>query len=104
MAERLQTAAELAEAIRTVAQPPSATEMDLMIGVEELIRPFLGPGVSLSRYGQATKLGGIKDALHGNVIIEYERPGKLSKRGGYSTARGAGLISGPRAMPGGRGN
>jgi hypothetical protein len=82
MAERLQTAAELAEAIRHVAKHPSATEMDLVVGVEELIRPFLGPGVSLSRYGQATKLAGIKDALHGNVIIEYERPGKLAKEPG----------------------
>lgn len=82
MPERLQTPAQLAEAIRHVAKHPSATEMDLVVGVEELIRPFLGPGVSLSRYGQATKLGGIKDALHGNLIIEYERPGKLSRRAG----------------------
>lgn len=82
MAQDIQTAAELADAIRRVAAHSSATEMDLVVGVEELIRPFLGAGVSLSRYGQATKLGGIKDALHGNLIIEYERPGKLSKRAG----------------------
>lgn len=78
----MQSTGQLAEAIRRVAERPSATEMDLVVGVEELIRPFLGQGVTLSRYGHATKLRGITDALHGNVIIEYERPGKLAKPGG----------------------
>jgi len=78
-----QTAADLAEAVCRVAETPTS-ELDLQIGIEKLLDPFLQkvPGVTLDHYGDATKLGGIKDALHGNLIIEYERPGKLSKRAG----------------------
>ena len=82
----MRSPAEIADAIRHVATHPSATEMDLMVGVEELIRPLLGAGVSRSRYGHSTKLGGIKDALHGQLIIEYERPGKLKTKAGFREA------------------
>ena len=83
MPEHLRTGAELADAIRRVAEH-AGSEMGLQVEVEKLLDPFLPkvPGVTLDRYGHATKLGGIKDALHGNLIIEYERPGKLSKRAG----------------------
>lgn len=84
----MRSPAEIAEAIRRVATHSSATEMDLMVGIEEIIRPLLGPGVSLSRYQQSTRLGGIKDALHGQLIIEYERPGKLKTTAGYKEAVG----------------
>jgi len=80
--------AEISDAIRKVATHPGATEMDLMVGVEALIRPILGEGVSLSRYNESTRLGGIKDALHGKLIIEYERPGKLKTKRGYNEAVG----------------
>src|SRR5712692_1619813 len=74
---------QLAEAIRHTADD-AESEMDLQVKVEKLLDPFLPkiPGATLDRYGHATKLGGIKDALHGNLIIEYERPGKLAKRAG----------------------
>ncbi len=76
MPERLQSATDLADAIRRVADR-AGSEMELQIEIEKLLDPFLPkiPGVTLDHYGHATKLGGIKDALHGNVIIEYERPG-----------------------------
>lgn len=79
----------LAEAILHVADD-AESEMDLQIKVEKLLDPFLPkiPGTTLDRYGHATKLGGIKDALHGNLIIEYERPGKLSKRAGLEECLG----------------
>lgn len=79
----------LAEAIRHVADSAD-TEMDLQVKVEKLLDPFLPkvPGATLDRYGHATKLGGIKDALHGNLIIEYERPGKLAKRAGLEECLG----------------
>lgn len=50
----------LADSILRLAQHQSATEMDLMIGFEELIRPHLGVEITVSRYSQATRLGGIK--------------------------------------------
>lgn len=89
MSAPLHTAAQLAEAIRRVAEHASS-EMDLQVGVEKVLDPFLPkvPGVTLDHYGHATKLGGIKDALHGNLIIEYERPGKLAKRAGLEEAVG----------------
>jgi hypothetical protein len=80
--------AALANSILSLAQHQSATEMDLLVGFEELIRPLLGTGVTLARYSQATKLGGIKDALHGGIVIEYERPGKLKRRAGLEEAIG----------------
>jgi SAM-dependent methyltransferase len=80
---------QLAEAIRHVADS-AESEMDLQVKVEKLLDPFLPkiPGATLDRYGHATKLGGIKDALHGNLIIEYERPGKLAKRAGLDECLG----------------
>src|SRR5712692_9659756 len=62
---------KLAHTIRRVADD-AESEMDLQVKVEKLLDPFLPkiPGATLDRYGHATKLGGIKDALHGNLIIE----------------------------------
>lgn len=83
MPSELESSQQLAEAIRRVADA-AESEMDLQVKVEKLLGPFLPtiPGATLDRYGHATKLGGIKDALHGNLIIEYERPGKLARQAG----------------------
>lgn len=89
MPEPLQSSSELADAIRRVALQ-AHTEEDLRIGIEKLLDPFIerirGVRRSPSQYEHATSLGGIADALHGNVIIEYERPGKLAKRAGLAEA------------------
>lgn len=89
MPEPPQTSAELADAIRRVAIQ-AHTEEDLKIGIEKLLDPFIerirGVRRSPSQYEHATSLGGIADALHGNVVIEYERPGKLAKRAGLAEA------------------
>jgi hypothetical protein len=89
MTETVHTPEALAEAIRRVAEH-AGSEMELQVEVEKLLDPFLPkvPGVTLDRYGHATKLGGIKDALHGNLIIEYKRPGKLSKHAGVEANAG----------------
>ncbi len=83
MTEHGQDVEDLAAAIRHLADT-AESEMDLQVKVEKLLDPFLPkiPGATLDRYGHATQLGGIQDALHGNVIIEYERPGKLAKPAG----------------------
>src|SRR3989338_2503482 len=90
MPEPPQTSAELADAIRRVAMQ-ARTEEDLKIGIEKLLDPFIerirGVRRSPSQYEHATSLGGIADALHGNVVIEYERPGKLAKRAGFAEAK-----------------
>ncbi len=79
----------LAEAIRRVAET-AESEMDLQVNVEKFLDPFLPKvhGVTLDHYGHSMRLGGIKDALHGNLIVEYERPGKLSKRAGLEECIG----------------
>jgi len=79
----------LAESIRRIADT-AESEMDLQIKVEKVLGPYLPkiPGATADHYGHATKLGGIKDALHGNLIIEYERPGKLAKRAGLEECVG----------------
>jgi Eco57I restriction-modification methylase len=83
MPEEPDSPEQLAEAIRHVAES-AESEMDLQVKVEKLLDPYLPkiPGATLDHYGHTTKLGGIQDALHGNLIIEYERPGKLAKRAG----------------------
>src|SRR3990172_5562295 len=91
MPEFLKSSAELATLIKEVAGQ-ARTEEDLKIGIEKLLDPFIerirGVRRSPSQYEHATSLGGIADALHGNVIIEYERPGKLAKRAGFAEAEG----------------
>ena len=78
MPEHLPSAAELAEAIRQVAHQAHSEE-DVRIGVEKLLAPYLRRfGVAHSKYETATRV----DAQHGNVLIEYERAGKLSKPAG----------------------
>lgn len=79
---RLTNSAELANAIRETASH-CVTEMELQIGVEKLLDPLLKQlPLRESMFNRATRLGGIPDALHGNVIIEYERPGKLKTKQG----------------------
>jgi Eco57I restriction-modification methylase len=80
---------QLAEAICKVADS-AESEMDLQVNVEKLLDPFLPkiPGATPDHYGHATRLGGIKDALHGNLIVEYERPGKLAKPAGLEECVG----------------
>ncbi len=80
---------KLAEEIRKIARS-AASEMDLQIKVEKLLDPYIPkiPGIELSRYGQAaTKYRGIKDAFHGDLVIEYERPGKLSTDRGLAECK-----------------
>jgi len=73
MLDRLPSPAELAADIRRVAQQ-ARSEEDLRIGVEKLLDPFLERyGIRRSRYETATRA----DAQHGNLFIEYKRPGKL---------------------------
>jgi hypothetical protein len=75
MPERLQTPAELAAAIRQAASQAHSEE-DLRIGVEKLLEHFLEKyGIKRSKYETATRV----DAQHGNLFIEYERPGKLAR-------------------------
>ncbi len=52
------------------------TEEDLRIGFEKILSPlFRALGIkSEPRYEKTTVLGGRSDALHGQVIIEYESP------------------------------
>lgn len=87
--EKLAPTQHLADAILRIASR-AASEMHLQVEVEKALDPFLPkvPGVTLDSYGHATKLGGIKDALHGNLIIEYERPGKLATRAGLDECLG----------------
>jgi ribosomal protein S15P/S13E/SAM-dependent methyltransferase len=84
MVEEPDSPEQLAEAIRRVAGG-AESEMDLQVKVANLLHPYLQdvPGASPEKYGHhATRFRGIQDALHGNLIIEYERPGKLAKRAG----------------------
>lgn len=76
------TPAQLAEAILQVARQ-AHTEEDLRIGVEKLLDSFLTRfGLRGSRYERTGRLGTRVDAQHGNLFIEYERPGKLAKTAG----------------------
>jgi hypothetical protein len=84
MSEEPDSPEQLAEAVRRVAET-AESEMDLQVKVSKLLDPYLSgiSGASLEKYGHhATQFRGIQDALHGNLIIEYERPGKLAKRAG----------------------
>ncbi|MGH9670593.1 MAG: N-6 DNA methylase, partial [Terriglobales bacterium] len=89
MSEHAKSPADLAAAIQRIADRPGSSELELQIEIEKLLDPFLQQLPSMPhRFGHATKLGGIKDALHGNLIIEYERAGKLAKRAGLEEAIG----------------
>ncbi|MFH1486346.1 MAG: hypothetical protein ABIH46_09765, partial [Chloroflexota bacterium] len=84
-------AAELAEAIRAVAER-AQNEEELRIGVEKLLAPALEQlGIEAQpRYERrirrtALRAPGRADALYGQAIIEYEPPGKLSTQRGLSS-------------------
>lgn len=79
-------AEELARNILQVAQRADSEE-DLRIGVEKALDPVL-KALDITtepRYEKATSTS-FYDAIHGHLILEYERPGKLeSKRGQEET-------------------
>jgi Eco57I restriction-modification methylase len=81
---------ELARAVGHVADS-AESEMDLQVKVSKLLGPYLQdlPGGGPEKYGHhAARFRGIQDALHGSLIIEYERPGKLAKRAGLDECLG----------------
>lgn len=81
-------AAQLAAKIVKIAKA-AGNEEEVRIEVEKLIGPAreqLGIEISAPQYGR-TLLTGKADAVYGNVIIEYEPPGKLSKKAGFKHAR-----------------
>ncbi|HAL61970.1 MAG TPA: hypothetical protein DCP08_06145, partial [Chloroflexi bacterium] len=79
-------AQQLSQEIARVAQW-SDTEEDLRIGVEKALDPVL-QALDITthpRYERATSTafyGGSTDSVYGHLIIEYERPGKLSTKKG----------------------
>ncbi|MCJ7667336.1 MAG: hypothetical protein MUP04_03460, partial [Anaerolineae bacterium] len=79
-------AKELARKILQVAQMADSEE-DLRIGVEKALDPVL-KALDITtepRYEKATSTS-FYDAVHGRLILEYERPGKLAtKRGREET-------------------
>jgi len=80
-------AERLAKEIRKVAER-ARTEEDLRIGVEGSLRPILQElGIQHEPEYEKTILKGSADAVYGNVIIEYERPGKLSTQAGLKACR-----------------
>lgn len=86
-------AATLADEIRSVADK-SSNEEELRIGVEKLLEPALKRlgVVAQPRYERniprtALTAPGRADALYGQAIIEYERPGRLSTQKGLSSTR-----------------
>lgn len=67
----------------------SATEEDLKMKVEPLLRRAfkqIGINVEIAGYERGHTLGGRSDAVYGYVVIEYERPGKLSQAPGLKSA------------------
>ena len=84
-------ATDLAQAIRRVAETAS-TEEDLRIGVEQALAPVrqvLGITPRYERTYPATVSvlgGGSSDAVYGHAVIEYKKPGVLSRKGGPEEA------------------
>jgi hypothetical protein len=77
-------AEQLAQKILQVAQRADSEE-DLRIGVEKALDPVL-KALDITtdpRYEKATSTS-FYDAIHGHLILEYERPGKLSTKRGRS--------------------
>lgn len=58
------------------------TEEDLRIGFEKLLDPLCSKlNIKLSpRYEKSIYTGGRSDAIHGRIIIEYERPGAFESK------------------------
>lgn len=69
----------LAEKIKDIARTAKSEE-DLKIGIEKCLEPALKEfGINLqASYEQSILKSGSADAIHGHVVIEYEKPGKLS--------------------------
>ena len=83
-----QVAQDLADRILEAARH-SSTEQELVVAVETALRPVLeGLGIPQSVQYEKTLLQGRADAVYGSVIIEYERPGKLSTTAGLAEAMG----------------
>jgi len=84
MDRRQPLAEQLVEDILTVARRAD-TEEDLRIGVEKALDPVL-KALDITtepRYEKATSTS-FYDAIHGRLILEYERPGKLKTKRGQS--------------------
>ncbi len=79
---------------RAASEAIGGSEEDLRVGVEKILGELvLDPlGLPLSRYEVATKrygsliTGARIDALHGQVVIEYEKPHSLENRKTYEHA------------------
>ncbi len=71
----------LAHSIREVAKK-AHTEEDLRIGVEQALTTALNLlGLTVTPRYEKTTLSGAADAVYGHVVIEYKRPGRLSRKG-----------------------
>ena len=86
-------AGALAEAIRGVGQR-AVTEDDVRIGVEKLLEPALArlgivaqPWYERRIRRTVLTAPGKVDALYGQAVIEYKKPGKLSTARGVASAR-----------------
>lgn len=81
-----QLAKDLAERIRDAARQ-STSEQELVLSIETALGPVLEElGIPRTAQYEKTLLGGRADAVYGSVIIEYERPGKLSTAPGQDEA------------------
>lgn len=92
IADARQVAAHLAVGILGAGEN-ALTEEDLRIGVERLLGPALEelgvdarPRYERSYQAVGSILRGRSDAVYGRVVIEYERPGKLSRQPGIHEA------------------
>jgi SAM-dependent methyltransferase len=82
---------ELADEIRAVGRR-ARSEEDLRIGIEELLAPVrrrlgITPRYETSyRKGISVLGGGYSDAVYGHAVLEYKRPGVLSRDAGVQRA------------------
>lgn len=84
----LTPAAQLADRILRAARNAQSEE-DLKIAVERALEKALTTlGIRCTPEYEKTILSGSADAMYGNVIIEYEKPGKLSKDAGRAETVG----------------
>ncbi|HEC33577.1 MAG TPA: hypothetical protein ENI37_02545, partial [Chloroflexi bacterium] len=77
----LMAAENLAQAVRQVARN-ARSEEDLRVGVEGALGATLQAlGLTVAPEYEKTTLSGSADAVYGQVVIEYKRPGRLSEKG-----------------------
>jgi len=77
----LMAAENLAQAVRQVARN-ARSEEDLRVGVEGALGATLQAlGLTVAPEYEKTTLSGSADAVCGQVVIEYKRPGRLSEKG-----------------------